>query len=259
MAHVSLEDLPKKIQYIAIDSHYVDGTNNVFSVNFDLESNMFIEQMDKVIGFKLVDFYITQVGEANPNSDNRPSDIAKFVDIKCAEIPKRGQILSEAHGMLLARVPLERHYSHSSHTILRDKQWRAFNRKTNYFNPISIKKLNFEIYEEQGDDDYVLLQPDATWHMIFEVTTIDVKEKPVNRELQILEALHTLIGKIETLNENVRKLPEKEEDKPKRKKISFNYILLALALIAGGYVYFINRRGAPPVGVPMGVPMGVPS
>jgi hypothetical protein len=90
--------------------------------------------------------------------------------------------------------------------------------------------------------------------MIFEVTTIDVKEKPVNRELQILEALHTLIGKIETLNENVRKLPEKEEDKPKRKKISFNYILLTLALIAGGYVYYINRRGGPPMGVPMGVP-----
>ena len=47
--------------------------------------------------------------------------------------------------------------------------------------------------------------------MVLEVTTIDVKEKPINREVQILEALHKLIGKIEDLNVNVKKLPDKED------------------------------------------------
>jgi len=237
---MSPEDLPKKIQYIAIDSHYVNGTNNNFSINFGLESNLFLENMSQVIGFKLVDFYITQVGEANKNSDDAPSDIAKFVDIKCKEIPKVAQILSEAHGMLLARIPLERHYSHSSHTILRDKQWRRHERKNNYFNPISIKNLNFEIFEEQGDDDYVPLQPDATWHMIIEVTTIDVKEKPKDRELQILMALEKLLKKIDTLNHNVQKLPDKpQEEKPK--KYSFGLLIVILASIFGGFLWWVNK------------------
>ena len=72
--------------------------------------------------------------------------------------------------------------------------------------------------------DYVTLQPDAEWYMVLEVTTIDVKEKPINREVQILEALHKLIGKIDDLNVNVEKLPDKEDiDKmeiEKREKIS---------------------------------------
>jgi hypothetical protein len=204
-----------------------------------------VEDFGRVLGVKMVDFYITQVGDAGDGSTN----IAKFVDIVCPDIPKVGQMLDERNGQVLARVPLERHFTGNSQTILRDKQWKSFNRKTNYFNPISIKKLNFTIYEQQDDGDYVTLQPDAHWYFVLEVTTVDVKEKPINKEVQILEALHTLIGKIDTLNMNVKKLPEKEEEKPKRKKFSFNYILLLLAALLGGYVFYINKRGGPP---PMG-------
>ena len=75
--------------------------------------------------------------------------------------------------------------------------------------------------------------------MVLEVTTVDVKEKPVSKDAQILEALNTLIGKIEILNQNVQKLPDKEE--PKKKKYSFNYILLALFTVIGGYMYYINK------------------
>ena len=103
-----------------------------------------------------------------------------------------------------------------------------------------MKNLNFEIFEEQGDDDYVPLQPDATWHMIIEVTTIDVKEKPKDRELQILMALEKLLKKIDTLNHNVQKLPDKpQEEKPK--KYSFGLLIVILASIFGGFLWWVNK------------------
>ena len=37
---VSLQDLPKKVQYIIIDSKYVNGSNNTFSIDLTLESNL---------------------------------------------------------------------------------------------------------------------------------------------------------------------------------------------------------------------------
>ena len=250
----SIHDIPKKVQYIVIDSNFVNGSNNTFSLDLTLKSNTHVEDFGRVLGVKMVDFYITQVGGENPISDSHPSDIAKFVDVICPDIPKVAQMLDERHGQILARVPLERHFNNSSHTVIRDKQWKSFNRKTNYFNPISIRKLNFSIYEQQDDGDYVTLQPDSKWFMILEITTVDVKEKQINKDVQILEALHALIGKIDTLNSNVKKLPEKEEEKPKRKKYSFNYILLALTILTGGYIFYKNRGGGGGIPPSMGIP-----
>lgn len=233
---VSLQDVPKKVQYITVDSQYVRGTNNTFTVDFSLESNIHIEEMNKVIGIKMVDFYVTQVGQSDATGN---TNVAKYIDVVCPDVPKVAQMLDERKGQILARVPLERSFTGSTNFIMRDKQWKSFNRKTNYFNPISIQKLHFNMYESQGDGDYELLQPSVSFYMVLEVTTIDVKEKPVNKEVQILEALHTLIGKIETLNENVHKLPEKEPDK--KKKFSFNYLLLAIAALVGGYIFYVNK------------------
>src|SRR6056300_1369599 len=232
---VSLQDLPKKVQYIIIDSQFVNGTNNTFTIDLTLESNLHLEELSQVCGLKPVDFYITQIGE----NDLGTTNVAKYVDIICPDIPKRGQILDERNGQILARVPLERSFTGSNDFIMRDKQWKSFHRQTNYFNPISIQKLPFNMYESQGDGDYELLQPSVSFYMVLEVTTIDVKEKPVNKEVQILEALHELIGKIDTLNENVHKLPEKEPEK--KKKFSFNYLLLAIAALVGGYIFYVNK------------------
>lgn len=234
---MSLDDIPKKVQYVIIDSNFVNGTNNTFSLDLQLESNTHVEDMSRVLGIKMVDFYITQVGE---NTSNLNTDIAKFVDIVCPEVPKLAQILDERHGQILARVPLERHFSGSSGLVLRDKQWRSFNRQTNYFNPISIKKLNFKIYEQQDDNDYKLLQPDAKWYMVLEITTVNVKEKPKDRELQILLALQKLLDKIDVLNENVRKLPD-EPPEPPKKKYSFGLLVLILTTIFGTFVWWVNR------------------
>jgi hypothetical protein len=200
--------------------------------------------MNRVIGIQLVDFYITQVGEADPENLNGTTDIAKYVDIVCPEIPKVAQILNERRGQLFARCPLERHFTPNSATVLRDKQVKFFKREKSYFNPISIKKLNFTLYEQQDDDDYVTLQPDARWYMLLEITTISVKEKPRNRELQILDALDRLMGKIDNLNHNVKKLPDAEQLEKARKetkKYPFSYLVLLIVLILGG-VYYISKQ-----------------
>jgi hypothetical protein len=237
---MSLDDIPKKTQYVIIDSNFVNGTNNTFSLDLQLESNTHVEDMSRVLGIKMVDFYITQVG----GNDGTDTDIAKFVDIVCPEVPKVAQMLDERHGQILARVPLERHFSGSNDAIIRDKQWKSFQRQTNFFNPISIKKLNFKIYEQQDDGDYLLLQPDAKWYMVLEITTVNVKEKPKDRELQILQALQQLIGKIDVLNQNVQRLPDKPPEPPKE-KYSFGLLVMILATIFGGFLWFVNRSASP--------------
>lgn len=237
---MSPEDLPKKIQYIILDSNFVNGTNNTFSLDLTLESNTHVEDMGRVLGIKMVDFYITQIGE---NNSNLNTDVAKFVDIVCPDVPKVAQILDERHGQIFARVPLERHFTGSNGIVLRDKQAKLFNRHQNYFNPVSIKKLNFQIFEQQDDGDYLLLQPDAKWYMILEVTTQNVKEKPKDRELQILQALEKLLKKIDTLNHNVQKLPDKPpEQNPK--KFSFGLLVVILTSLLGGFIWWVNKSSA---------------
>ncbi len=234
---MSLDDIPKKVQYVILDSNFVDGTNNTFSLDLNLKSNTHVEDMSRVLGIKMVDFYITQVGESNSSTN---TNIAKYVDVVCPEIPKVAQILDERHGQLFTRIPLERHFSGSNDFVLRDKQWKRFQQNTNYFNPISIKKLNFKIYEEQDDGDYVTLQPDSKWYMILEITTVNVKEKPKDRELQILMALEKLLKKIDTLNQNVQKLPDKPPvENPK--KYSFGLLVAFLASILGGFIFWVNK------------------
>jgi hypothetical protein len=237
---MSLDDIPKKVQYIIVDSRFVNGTNNSFSLDLTLKSNTHVEDLGRVLGVKMVDFYITQVGE---NDANLNTNVAKFVDVVCPDIPKPAQLLDERHGQVFARVPLERHFAGSSGIVLRDKQWKSFNRHQNYFNPISIKKLDFKIYEQQDDGDYLLLQPDSQWYMVLEITTVNVKEKPKDRELQILQALEKLLKKIDTLNQNVQKLPDKPpEENPK--KYSFGLLVAILASLLGGFIWWVNKSSA---------------
>tara|TARA_X000000368_G_scaffold368514_1_gene316518 strand:- start:130 stop:894 length:765 start_codon:yes stop_codon:yes gene_type:complete len=248
---VSLQELPKKVQYITIDSNFVTGTNNKFTIDLNLSSNTHVADISKVCGLKLVDFYITQVG----NTGGGTGAGAKYIDIISEDVPKAAQMLDERKGQVFARVALERQFDGSNNYLQHDKHWRGFNRKTNLFNPISIQKLDFEIYELRGNNSYNALQADAEWFMTLEVTTIDVKEKPINREVQILEALHKLIGKIEDLNVNVKKLPDKEDidrmEKEKKKKYPLYYLFLVILLIGGGF-YVLKPKSVPtPIQAPM--------
>ena len=234
---MTLEDVPKKVQYVILDSRFVNGTNNVFSLDLTLKSNTHVEDMSRVIGIKMVDFYITQVGE---NDTNLNTNIAKYVDVICPDVPKVAQMLDERNGQILARVPLERHFVGSNGILMRDKQWKSFNPPTRYFNPLSIKKLNFKIFEQQDDGDYLSLQPDAQWSMVLEITTINVKEKSPNKEVQILEVMNKLLQKIDTLNTNVQKLPDKPPDE-NPKKYSFGLLIIILMSLFGGFIWWVNK------------------
>jgi len=245
----------KKVQYITIDSEFVFpinttingyqmGGNNNFSVNFGTttssivkqsgngiqnpsnlvttnattySSNIFVQEMRNVIGFKIVDFYVTQIAsfELGPG-DNPTGDASavKYIDILCPDIPDTAQILDERKSKIFARIPLERDFSGTSNIIVNDKQWKSFQRQTNYFNPISIKSLNFQLWEMQGTNTvgtpgaYVPLQPDATFYMILEVTTIDRDVMTLPKEdptVKVVQAIQDLEDKFESLLE---KLPE---------------------------------------------------
>ena len=240
---MSLDDVPKKTQYVIVDSGFVNGTNNSFSLDLTLKSNTHVEDMSRVLGVRLIDFYVTDIGE--DDVEVAQSDIiAKYLDIVCPDIPKVAQLLDERNGQVFARIPLERHYSGNSTSIVKDKHWRDFNlHQTSYFNPISIKQLNFKIYEKRDDGTYTTLQPDAKWYMILEITTVNVKEKPKDRELQILRALEKLLQKIDRLNHNVERLPDKPpEENPK--KYSFGLLVAILASILGGFIWWVNKSSA---------------
>jgi hypothetical protein len=70
--------------------------------------------------------------------------------------------------------------------------------------------------------------------------TRDVKEKPKDRELQILQALEKLLKKIDTLNHNVQKLPDKPPDE-NPKKYSFGLLIALLASLFGGFIWWVNK------------------
>jgi hypothetical protein len=131
----------------------------------------------------------------------------------------------------------------ASGIVIRDKQWKSFNPPTRYFNPISIKRLNFKLYEQQDDGDYLTLQPDARWFMVLEITTVNVKEKPVNKEAQILVLLEKLLQKLDNLNQNVQKLPDKPPDE-NPKKYSFGLLVAILVSLFGGFIWWVNKSSA---------------
>ena len=68
---MSLDDVPKKVQYIIVDSDFVNGTNNTFSLDLTLQSNTHVEDMSRVLGIKMVDCYITQIGHILPSPSHK--------------------------------------------------------------------------------------------------------------------------------------------------------------------------------------------
>lgn len=239
----------KKVQYLIVDSEFVNGTNNNFTITFDNSSNTFIEDMRDVIGLKVVDFYVTQIGEGG---DDGRSNQAKFIDIICHDVPTVAQMLSERTGQVLCRVPLERGFNGSSNFVVHDKQWKSFTRETKYFNPITIQKLNFELWEHQGDGDYVPLQPDAEFYMVLEITSRDPQAPPEDTNLRVVEAVEKLGKKFDRLAKSIQNPPP-----PPKQKIPLGYIFIGLVVI-GGLVYVIKRSMTKNVSVPVAVPVAPP-
>jgi hypothetical protein len=281
----------KKVQYITVDSEFVIssnatvggytlGGNNNFSVNFGnssttITSNIFMQEMRNVIGLKLVDFYVTQVATIEPFQNNvaNTSPLAvKYIDVLCQDLPDQAQILDERKSKIFARIPLERDFSGSSNIIVNDKQWKSFNRQTNYFNPISIKSLGFQMWELTGQNTttnpygpgvYQPLQPDAQFYMVLEVTTVDYDAITLPSEdpqMKVVEAIQSLEEKIVSLLTDAKPQiieelqepepePELQEPEPEPHGFSFPqldenlklYILIALIAILAFFVLSSRR------------------
>ena len=234
---VSLDELPKKVQYVMIDSSTVNGTMNSFSVDLTLSSNIHAEDINKVVGIRLVDYYFcSSTGSADAN-------IPLFIDIQCEDIPKRGQMLDEGRGQIFSRIPMRFTNLSGGRNYYQDAFKGSFLQQNRYFNPINIKKLNFEINLERLNDIVPLIAD--SFYMVLEVTTIDHKEKPKDREVQILQALNLLNMKIDELNNNVVRIPtQKEEEERKSKKIPFGFLMIFITALLGGYLFFIRKSNA---------------
>lgn len=220
MVDTDLGRWAKKVQYLTIDSEFVQGSNNVFSVYFGQQSNVFIQEMRDVIGIKLVDFFITSID----------GNIVKFVDVICPDIPLAAQILDERKGQIFARITNERDYKEDT-----DKQGKIFAQTTNFFNPISIKQLAFQMYESHVDGSYVPLSPLSKFHMIIELTTLDHLKPPPDTNYRVVNAIDRLVTKIDEL---ISKIPK--EVPPKPKKISSLYLVALFAAIAGLWFWFTS-------------------
>jgi len=233
---MDLDRWAKKTQYLTIDSDFVKGTNNTFSVYFGQESNVFIQEMRDVIGIKLVDFFIVGID----------GNTVKYVDVVCPDIPMAAQILDERKGQLFARITNERDYKEDT-----DKQGKIFSQKINYFNPISIKQLAFQMYEGHIDGSYVTLNPDSQFHMILELTTLDHLKPPPDTNHRVVNVVDRLITKIDEL---ISKIP-KEPD-PKKKKFSSVYLFGFIGVLIAAWLWFM-RSGTPAVPIPVApqVPM----
>jgi hypothetical protein len=239
---MNLQDVAKKIQYIVIDSKYItQGSPNNFTVNFTNQSNVYIQELRDVIGIRMVDFFVTQVG----TSDDGTSNVAKYIDILCPTVPTPGQMLSEQRGQIFNRVALERNFSGAQNLIVHDSRWTKFDRHVNYFNPISLNQLQFQLYEGRGDGDYALLKPDVAFYMIIEITTVDHKEPPRDPYVRMEQSVDKLCRLLE--QQQLQQQMKEADTKKEPKKIPFYYLVILLALTGGGLFYFLKPRPPPPL------------
>tara|TARA_R110002072_G_scaffold226172_2_gene383154 strand:- start:1693 stop:2412 length:720 start_codon:yes stop_codon:yes gene_type:complete len=239
-----MDDLPTKTQYIIIDSEHIQGQPNNFTYRFDYDSSIHVEDMTSVVGLKVVDFFISQIGSVD--SGNTGSS-TKYVDLICPTIPKIAQLLTD-RGEILTRIPLER--NSSGPVLFHDKQWNNWTRRTIKFNPISIKNLEFRLNEFKGDDTYGPLQHDARFYMIIEVITLDTKiiEKKEEEETKLVKTLKLLCKRLED---------KKFDPPPQPKKVPLFYIGIFISIIVGLYLY-LNRSKAPNFeGMSKGPPLGL--
>jgi hypothetical protein len=273
----------KKVQYLTVDSEYIVssntvvngysmGGNNNFTVNFGtsssaITSNIFVQELRNVIGIKLVDFYVTQIASCEQNVSNTSPLAVKYIDILCPDLPDQAQILDERKSKIFARIPLERDFSSTgpSNVIVNDKQWKSFTRQTNFFNPLSIKQLSFQLWELTGQNTvtdpygpgtYQPLQPDANFYMVLEVTTVDYDAITLPKEdpnVKVVEAIEALGEKITALFENLpgpqepviiekivqSVLPSPSDDgRPESKGSNMQtYIIIALVAILVAYLF----------------------
>lgn len=179
--------MDKTHQYISIDSRLLDNNNN-FVLNFmqpSPSSNIVLREIDSVIGLKIIDFYVSNATTSTLTSTN-----IQYIDVMCPSVPTVGQIRDQRNGVIFDRIFLER----DENTIY-SKTYKPFYRKDSLFNPISLSKIQFKIYNMKPTNTYELLDPNVAFTMTLEVTTLSPRH--IEDELTTsIKALNKSISKI---------------------------------------------------------------
>lgn len=226
-------------------SLYVPQTTAISTLD-EIQIEVYFQQPTGGTGGNTLDLFFNDTTISNLITTlTQPTEqsAVKYIDVLCLDLPDAAQILDERKSKIFARIPLERDFQNGNGLIVNDKQWKSFNRLTNYFNPISIRQLNFQLWELTGTatagtpGTYQLLQPDATFYMILEVTTIDNDVITLPEEdptAKVVEAIQSLEEKVVGLPEAMKSFEEKFtflfEQFPETLKSAFPPSLPPLAL-----------------------------
>lgn len=232
-------DLPKKTQLISLDSSQrTSGTvdNCVFDLK-SVNSKYFIEDLNDVIGIRLIDYHIAKL-RSNVYSG------AYIIDIQIDEIPTKGQILDQELGTLFARIPIDRIDSvDTPETVARTQAVDQSHNKTptRYFNPISFPKLTIRQTQVSGiNRDREVLQSDCGWYMILELTTIDHEAPKPDKLADAIEELSKCI-------QSMPPPPPPESDQVTVKKKIPAWKLGVPLLVIFALIAWYLRRPSPPV------------
>ena len=79
---------------------------------------------DMVVAGSIQNGGFVQIFEPEPASS--VSNVPKYVDIVCPDIPKSAQLIDERHGQVLARIPLERHFTETLQPFLETNKLECF-------------------------------------------------------------------------------------------------------------------------------------
>lgn len=165
-------------QYITIDSKLFDNNNN-FVLNFmqpayssagaQFSSNLVLQEINNVIGLKIVDFY---VANNYTSSETLTSIDIKYIDVQCSNLPSTALINDQFSGILFERIYLERDES-----TVYSKTYKPYYRKDTAFNPIPLSKMEFKLFNLKGGSgfNYSPLDPNVHWSMMLEVTSLNPK------------------------------------------------------------------------------------
>ena len=160
-----MNNVPKSYQYISIDSRLLPNNNN-FTLNFmqpaysnvgpQQSSNIFLHEIDSIIGLKLIDFHVS-----NTSTTTLSSTGVQYIDILCPIIPTRGQMSDNRNGFVFDKIFLEREGSTIYHSTYHPNY-----RKDGLFNPVPLSKMEFKLNNMKdgvilimGTNSYTLFGP----------------------------------------------------------------------------------------------------
>ena len=201
-----MNNVPKSYQYISIDSRLLPN-NNTFTLNFmqpsfngsgsQDSSNIFLHEIDSIIGLKLIDFNVS-----NTNSTTLSSTGVQTIDILCPTIPTKGQMSDNRHGFVFDKIFLDRDGSTIYHSTYHPNY-----RKDGLFNPIPLSKMEFNLYNTKDNGVYERLDPNVSFVMNLEFISIN-KIYIEDELITSIRSLNKAVNKLKAPSQQPQQYPQ---------------------------------------------------